>query len=206
MTLSLWDLVIYAGGVFALFLTPGPVWLALVARAVAGGFHAGWPLALGVAIGDVFWPLVAILGVSWITAASAQIALVLKGVAVLVFLMMGIATIRSAGAPIATNSRLTRPGRWAGFVAGVIVILGNPKAALFYMGILPGFFDLSAVTGRDIAAICGVSMVVPLLGNILLAGFVGRVREVLRSPVALRRMNLGAGYLLIAVACIIPFT
>jgi len=206
MTLTSWDLAIYAGAVFVLFLTPGPVWLALVARAMAGGFHAGWPLAIGVATGDVFWPLIAILGVGWITAASAQIALVLKGVAVLVFLVMGIATIRSAGQPIAANSRLTRPGRWAGFVAGVIVILGNPKAALFYMGILPGFFDLAAVSAQDIAAIIVVSMVVPMLGNIILAGFVSRVRALLSSPTALRRMNLGAGYLLIAVACIIPFT
>lgn len=206
MSLSLWDLVIYASAVFVLFLTPGPVWLALVARAMSGGFHAGWPLALGVAIGDVVWPLVAILGVAWIAAASAQIALVLKGVAVLVFVLMGLSTIRSAGQPISTNRRLTKPGRWAGFVAGVIVILGNPKAALFYMGILPGFFDLSQVASADIALICAVSMAVPLIGNVMLAGFVSQVRVLLSSPVALRRMNLGAGYLLIAVACIIPFT
>lgn len=206
MTLTFWELAIYAGGVFALFLTPGPVWLALVARAISGGFHAGWPLALGVAIGDVFWPLVAILGVSWVTAASEEIAWGLKGVAVVVFLVMGITTIRSAGKPISTNNRLTKPGRWAGFLAGVIVILGNPKAALFYMGILPGFFDLSVVKTPDIVAICAVSMAVPLMGNVILAGFVSRVRVVLSSPTALKRMNLGAGYLLLFVACVIPFT
>ena len=27
---------------------------------------------------------------------------------------------------------------WAGFVAGLALILGNPKAILFYMGVLPG--------------------------------------------------------------------
>ncbi len=179
MTLTAWDLAIYAGAVFVLFLTPGPVWLALVARSMSGGFHAGWPLALGVAVGDMFWPLIAVMGIS---------------------------TIRSAGTPISGNNRLTKPGGWAGFLAGVIVILGNPKAALFYMGILPGFFDLSAVTPSDMAAIIGVSMVVPMLGNVILAGFVSKVRVLLSSPTALRRMNLGAGYLLIAVACIIPFT
>ena len=206
MTLTAWDLAIYAGAVFVLFLTPGPVWLALVARSMSGGFHAGWPLALGVAVGDMFWPLIAVIGVSSLSAASEQIALVLKGVAVLMFLVMGISTIRSAGTPISGNNRLTKPGRWAGFLAGVIVILGNPKAALFYMGILPGFFDLSAVTPSDMAAIIGVSMVVPMLGNVILAGFVSKVRVLLSSPKALKRMNLGAGYLLIAVACIIPFT
>ncbi|EEW58623.1 lysine exporter protein [Ruegeria sp. TrichCH4B] len=206
MTLTAWDLAIYAGAVFVLFLTPGPVWLALVARSMSGRFHAGWPLALGVAVGDMFWPLIAVIGVSSLSAASEQIALVLKGVAVLMFLVMGISTIRSAGTPISGNNRLTKPGRWAGFLAGVIVILGNPKAALFYMGILPGFFDLSAVTPSDMAAIIGVSMVVPMLGNVILAGFVSKVRVLLSSPTALKRMNLGAGYLLIAVACIIPFT
>ena len=40
------------------------------------------------------------------------------------------------------DSRLTRPGRWAGFAAGVAAVIGNPKAILFYMGVLPGFFDL----------------------------------------------------------------
>ena len=114
--------------------------------------------------------------------------------------------LRSAGTPISTNSRLTKPGRWAGFMAGVIVILGNPKAALFYMGILPGFFDLSVVKAADIVAICAVSMAVPLMGNVILAGCVSRVRVLLSSPTALKRMNLGAGYLLLIVACIIPFT
>nr|WP_175582121.1 LysE family translocator [Phaeobacter sp. HF9A] len=204
--MSIWDLAIYAAAVFALFLTPGPVWLALVARAISGGFHAGWPLALGVATGDIFWPLIAILGVSWVTAASTMIALVLKGVAVLVFLLMGIVTLRGADQTITTNSRLTRPGRLAGFSAGVIVILGNPKAALFYMGILPGFFDLSVVTWRDVLAILLVSMAVPLMGNVILAGLVSRLRAVLSAPSALRRMNIGAGCLLIAVGCIIPFT
>jgi threonine/homoserine/homoserine lactone efflux protein len=34
------------------------------------------------------------------------------------------------------------------------VIAGNPKAILFYMGVLPGFFDLKALTAGDVAVIC----------------------------------------------------
>ena len=69
MSLSVWDLVLYAGALFVLFLTPGPVWLALMARAVSGGFQAAWPLALGVAIGDLIWPLVAIGGMTWLATS-----------------------------------------------------------------------------------------------------------------------------------------
>ena len=54
MTLAAHDLALYAGALFVLFLTPGPVWVALTARALSGGFHAAWPLALGVVVGE--WP------------------------------------------------------------------------------------------------------------------------------------------------------
>ncbi|NCX54840.1 MAG: LysE family translocator, partial [Rhodobacterales bacterium] len=52
MTATFFDLALYAGGIFILFLTPGPVWMALVARTLSGGFRSAWPLALGVVIGD----------------------------------------------------------------------------------------------------------------------------------------------------------
>lgn len=93
----------------------------------------------------------------------------------------------------------------AGFLAGLAVILGNPKAILFYMGVLPGFFDLTQVTKWDIAAICFLSFIVPLVGNLALALSVDRVRGLLKSESALRRMNVTAGILLICVGGVIAF-
>ena len=206
MTLSIWDLVLYAGGLFVLFLTPGPVWLALLARAVSGGFHAAWPLALGVACGDILWPLVAVAGMSWLVSEFAGIMTALRWVACLMFLFMGITLIRHAGERIQENSALLRPGTWAGFMAGIAVILGNPKAILFYMGLLPGFFDLSAVTKVDVAVIVTLSFFVPLMGNLILAALVHRLRALLSSPSALKKVNLVSGGLLICVGLIIPFS
>ena len=57
MTLALLDIALYVGALLVLFLTPGPVWVGLIARTFLGGFRAAWPLALGVAIGDVLWSL-----------------------------------------------------------------------------------------------------------------------------------------------------
>ena len=206
MTITLTQLALYAGALFILFLTPGPVWVALIARTLSGGFHAAWPLALGVVVGDVLWPLLAILGVSWILSVWGGFLAALKWVAAATFLLMGWLVIRSADKTIASDSRLTRPGQWAGFLAGLAVIIGNPKAILFYMGMLPGFFDLGALTAADIAAICALSFAVPLIGNLILAGSLGQARRLLTSPVAIRRMNLTAGALLMAVGCAIPFT
>ncbi len=206
MTITPTDAALYAGALFILFLTPGPVWVALTARAVSGGFHAAWPLALGVVVGDVLWPLLAILGVTWIVGAFAGFMTVLRWIACLTFLAMGALLIRHRDRTIASDNRLTRPGAWAGFLAGVAVILGNPKAILFYMGVLPGFFDLTRLTWGDIAVICTLSMIVPLVGNLILSMFIDRARRLLTSPRALRRTNVTAGILLIAVGLVIPLT
>ena len=205
MTITPGDLGLYAFALLILFLTPGPVWLAMLARALSGGFNAAWPLALGVVIGDVLWSLLAILGVSWIVSEFDGFLTVLRWVAVVMFLLMGVLLVRNADKQIAADSRLTRPGMWAGFVAGLVVILGNPKAILFYMGFLPGFFDLSSLTISDIVAICAISAVIPLVGNLILGASVSAVRKIMTSPKALRRMNISAGSLLIFVALILPF-
>lgn len=206
MTISWGELLLYSGALAILFLTPGPVWLAMMARGISGGFQAAWPLAFGVAVGDIVWPLVAVLGITWILSVFDTFMLVLRWVACAVFVLMGLVLIRHAGAAITTDGRLTRPGAWSGFVAGLVAILGNPKAALFYIGVLPGFFDLRVVTSVDVIAIIVASVAVPLLGNLLLAAFVDRIRHVITARDTLRRINVAAGLLLIAVGVVIALT
>lgn len=207
MTLTLGEIGLYAGALLILFLTPGPVWVALIARGVTGGFHAAWPLAVGVGVGDVLWPLAAMLGLAWVVSANAGVMDAMRWVAAGVFVAMGIGLIRHAGRLLSgSEGRLTRPGLWAGFTAGLMAIVGNPKAILFYLGVLPGFFDLTRVTGWDIAAICVISAVVPLMGNLGLALSMDRVRRFLASPAAVRRTNIAAGALLIGVGGVIALS
>ncbi len=206
MTIPPMQLALYAGALFVLFLTPGPVWVALIARSLAGGFRAAWPLALGVVVGDVLWPFLAILGVSWVVSVYGGFLELLKWVACATFLVMGALVIKNADKTIAQDSRLTRPGMWAGFLAGLAVILGNPKAILFYMGVLPGFFDLSQLTLADMVAVALLSAIVPLIGNLAMGLMIDRARRILSSPAAIRRTNLVAGSLLVLVGLVIPFT
>lgn len=204
MTIGFVDLALYAGALLALFLTPWPVWLALVARTVSGGFAGAWPLALGVVVGDMMWPFIAIMGVSWLVQEVTWLMSLLRWVAAAIFLVMGVMLVRNADRPIATDARLTRPGRLAGFAAGVAVILGNPKAILFYMSVLPGFFDLRQISGMDIAVIVGLSALMPLVGNLFFALVIDRMRRFIASPGGVRRLNLVSGGLLIVVGVLIP--
>ncbi len=205
MTVTVWQLLVYAGGMAALWAVPGPVWVARLARALSGGFAAAWPLAVGVALGDLAWPLLAILGLSWIEGVWGDFLSWLRIVAAGIFLVMGILLIRKKPTQPGTDSRMTRPGLWAGFSVGLAAVIGNPKAILFYMGALPGFFDLSRITLADTLAIIAISALVPMAGNLGLSLFLDRARRLLQSPAAIHRLNLISGVLLIGVALAIPF-
>lgn len=199
MTVTLWQLTLYAGAIFLLFITPGPVWVALTARSLSGGFASAVPLAIGVSLGDLMWPLAAIFGLSWIVSIYGDILGLMRWIAVAVFIVMGLQLIRHAQRDLSSDSRLTRPGHLAGFTAGVAVILANPKAILFYMGVLPGFFDLARITAADIAAILAISAIIPMAGNLTVAALIDRARALLRSPRAVARTNRIAGALLVVV-------
>jgi len=109
MTITSYELLIYAGAVAILFLTPGPVWVALTARTLSGGIRSAFPLALGVVVGDALWPFLAILGVGWIVSVFAGFMTVLRGAATVIFVTMGVLIIRNASKSITSDSRLTAP-------------------------------------------------------------------------------------------------
>jgi threonine/homoserine/homoserine lactone efflux protein len=195
------QLLAYAGALALLVLTPGPVVAALIARAATGGVAGAVPLAAGVAVGDVLWPLMAMLGIGVVAGVWADflVALRIGGAAMLVW--MGVSLVRKAEA---AAIRVTSGGRgrepaWTGFAAGLMAIAGNPKAILFYMGVLPGFFDFRTLTPLDMAVICLASVAVPFAGNLAWAALFAHARRWLADPAAMRRTHVAAGLALVTV-------
>jgi threonine/homoserine/homoserine lactone efflux protein len=205
VTLTWGQILPYAGALAVLAATPGPVVAALIARSATGGVRAAVPLAAGVAVGDVIWPLLAMLGIGVVAGVWASFLLVLRYVGAAILVLMGVQLIRraeAAGLAVAGGG-LGRESGWAAFSAGLMVIAGNPKAILFYMGVLPGFFDLTVLTVADIVAVCLISALVPFLGNLAWAALFARARAFLADPEAMRRTHVGAGLALIAVGAAI---
>jgi threonine/homoserine/homoserine lactone efflux protein len=201
VTVSLGALLAYASALAVLVATPGPVVAALIARAATGGVRAAVPLAAGVAVGDVVWPLLAMLGIGIVTGAWAGFLTVLRYAGAAILVWMGAQLIRKAEAAAmrAAAGMAARESVLAGFTAGLMVIAGNPKAILFYMGVLPGFFDFRRLTPLDIAVICLVSAAIPFAGNLAWAALFARARAWLADPVAMKRTHVAAGLALIGV-------
>ena len=203
MSITITQLALYSGALVVLWLTPGPVWLAVFARGLSGGFNAVVPLAFGVAVGDILWPLLAILGLSALIGLYSGILTLIGYFGAALFVIMGVMLIRYANKGITQNKSLTRPGLWAGFMAGLIAVIANPKTIFFYLGLLPTFFDITQLSAIDIALICVASAAVPFLGNLLLGQFMGALRAILQSPSALRRSNIIAGIGMIGVGVLL---
>lgn len=208
--MSLIDLFFYSFALFVLFITPGPVWLAMIARVLSYGWAGAIPLALAVAFGDVVWAVLAILSVASISQSVPMITSLLTFVAAGFFTYLGArlwvkpAVLDEISPEDGTKAVKTGRSLFIeGFSIGLLVIFSNPKAILFYIGIMPGFFDLTALTGFDIALICVASAVVPFFGNMLLTAMVVPARNLMKSAHAQKRLNQTSAVMMFAVAGLI---
>ena len=199
MTIDTDQILLYFFALIILFLTPGPVWVALIARTVSGGAKSSISLALGVSLGDMLWPFVVYLSLGLIISVYSDILLILRYFASFVLVFMGLQIIYARNKVLSEDHRLTKSGFIAGFYAGFIAVTANPKASLFYITLLPGFFNFELIELVDVCLISLLSFSVPMIGNILMILFVAKIRSLLSSPNAISLTNLISGILLVLV-------
>ena len=205
MTVTLADLSLYAFALAILVITPGPVVVALIARTLSSGWKSAMPLSAGVAICDMIWPLLAIFGLAAIVQVYGEIMQVVRyaGAAILIWMGWRLLVGSKESLPANPDPSLMRRTAWQGFAAGFLVNIGNPKAILFFVGILPNLFDITLLTALDVAVIVVVSAIVPFLGNVFWALAAQRARAFLTTPRMVQRVNQGSGATLIGVGGVI---
>ena len=139
MTITPTEIAIYAFALAVLVFTPGPVVVATIAKTLASGMRSAMPLAAGVSIVDMLWPLLAILGLSALVTAHADALQILRYVGGAILIWMGVRLFLKAGRELETkpDPSLMRRTAWQGFAAGALVNLGNPKSIVFFIGLLP---------------------------------------------------------------------
>ncbi len=119
-------------------LTPGPNmgWLALVS--LARGRLAGFAAVAGVTVGLAAWMLAAAFGLTQVLLAWPPLYQVIRWAGVLFLLYLAWEAWRGDGDPAAGDGAEARTMR-ALFLRGLTGNLLNPKAAVFYVALLPSF-------------------------------------------------------------------
>ena len=176
-------------------LTPGPNMTYLALVGVRAGRRAGYAATLGVALGLGLVGLATALGLSALITASPMIYAILRwvGVAYLTYLAWEAwrESGRSDDVPIQTDGRF--------FVRGLITNLLNPKAAAFYVAVLPTFLDPGhPPSGQALA----LSIIYVLVASAVHATIV-TMASFLRPLLANKRVRAAAGKVFaVALACV----
>ncbi len=131
-------------------LTPGPNMGYLAVLSASSGRRAGFSAVAGVALGLLVVGIAAALGLAAAISASPLLYEAMRwgGIAYLLYLAWD--GWRESGAPLGEGASL-RGSDTKYFTRGLITNLLNPKAALFYVAVLPGFVDASRpVVGQTV--------------------------------------------------------
>ena len=131
-------IVPFLGAVTLVELTPGPNMGYLAALSAAEGRAAGLKAVLGVTLGLAVYMLAAVAGVTELLSAAPLAYVALRWAGVVYLLYLAWEAWRGAGEP--------SPGHAAAhdhapFWRGLIANLLNPKAAIFYVTLLPTFIQ-----------------------------------------------------------------
>lgn len=158
-------------------LTPGPnmTWLALVA--LREGRRAGYAAVAGVALGLALVGLAAALGVSELIAASPFIYQGMKWAGVAYFAYLAWESWTDAGSPAGEAP----PQNGQMFRRGLITNLLNPKAVIFYVAVLPAFFDPALPVGRQAVMLSAVYVLVATVVHLVIVTLAGALRPVLTN-------------------------
>lgn len=186
---------------FILALVPGPDNIFLLTQSALEGPIAGICLTMGLLTGIMCHTAAVIFGVTVIITSSAIAFTALKifGVCYLLFLAWG--AFRAKGAKISNEQGKPR-GNFRLYRRGIIMNIGNPKIAVFFLAFFPQFIDPSlghiARQTIELAASFVAAFLIVFIAIAYLAGTLGEFLK--RSDKAQTYLNRAAGIIFIGFA------
>lgn len=211
------DLAGFLGVVLLAYLVPGPDFLVIV-RAAARRPALGRAAAYGAQTGLCVHMCAAALGLSVIAARSAQTFTVIKLAGAAYLVCLGVKALLDArkgtgrrhppvvgeepspdGTPGTGGEMVTSTGRRDSFVQGFLTNVLNPKAALFFLSVLPQFADRGDLLTEQIFLLGVLDIVIGVGYWLVLVRVAARLRCVLGRPAWRRRWERITGCLFIAV-------
>jgi len=186
------------GVMVVLAFTPGPTEVAVVARSITSGVGHGLIMICGIVIADFLFIILAVAGLAAIAEALGPFFLLVKLAAGAYLIILGIGLLR-ASPRAASHLQLARSSWLSSLSSGFLLTLGDPKAILGYMSLLPAFVDLSRVSIAETATIMLLAASAVGVAKACYVLLAERAVSMVESPRATSRVNVLAGSVL---ACI----
>ncbi len=175
-------------------LTPGPNMTYLAIVSASNGWRVGFATVAGVAAGLAIVGLIAAFGVAAIVQSSDTLYEILRWAGVVYLLWLAYEGWRGDG----NIQEHQSDARY--FMRGFVTNLLNPKAAVFYVAVLPDFIDTSLPVLNQTITLSAVYVTIATLVHSLIVLLAGSLEPLLTNPVQERRVRRVLSVLLAAVA------
>jgi threonine/homoserine/homoserine lactone efflux protein len=182
-------------------ITPGPNMTYLAALSLTSGMRTGFSAVAGIALGLATYGIVAALGLAAVIEHSPLLYGILRwgGVAYLLWLAWEAWSSERETSPDATDG--PDGGPLVAFRHGLITNLLNPKAAVFYVAVLPEFIRPGA--GSVMSQTLALSAIYVTIATAIHAGIValaGTLQSKIATPDNRRTIRRLLALALVAIA------
>lgn len=180
-------------------ITPGPNLAYLAVLGAVSGRRAGYAATAGIALGLALLGLIAAAGLAGLIAASPLAFATLRwcGVGYLLWLAWEGWKESSEEAPeVAPDSEAAH----VYFTRGLLTNLLNPKAAVFYVSLLPTFIDASRPALGQSIALSLVHVAIATCVHASIVTLASALQPVLTDPARIRRTRRALALVLATIA------
>lgn len=190
----------YVMTVLIIELTPGPNMAYLAALTLGAGRRAGLAAVAGVAIGLALIGLAAAAGLATLIAASPTIWTALRWAGGLYLLYLAWQTWRGEEETSPAGTAALDPAHVRYFTRGIITNILNPKAALFYVAIVPRFLPENGPTLMYGLGLTAISVAVATTVHLAIVLLADRLHPLLSQPGRMERTRHSLAIGLAAIA------
>jgi threonine/homoserine/homoserine lactone efflux protein len=169
-----------------------------MARGLQSGSRAAVAGAAGCATGALTYVVATAVGLSALLASSEAVFATLHYAGAAYLCWLGLTTLRSSPHRAADEERPRSV--WSSYRQGLVVELGNPKVALFFLALFPQFVHRAdGAAAAQVLVLGALFVAIGLLSDCFYAVASGRLSERLRHPRRARRRQRATGVLYIGL-------
>lgn len=163
--MTLFSILAFAAVILFLAITPGTRIFTTISRALGSGFNNASFVVMGMVFADLVFLSLAIFALISIASFLGEMFILIKYAAglYLAYFAYNILSSKENQTNIHPEQELSKQRN---FLTGLFTTFSNPKILLFYLGFLPTFTNIPALTVVEIINICIIAAAV--LGGVML--------------------------------------
>ncbi|MEU1407325.1 LysE family translocator [Streptomyces sp. NPDC005728] len=190
-----------------LAMLPGAGQAVMIRQVLTGGLRTARGTIAGNATGLLLWSLTAAAGLSAVLLASPRAYAALRIAGGVVLVALGVRTLLAACSPTSgsentespTGGEASRTGFRGGYAMGLGTCLGNPKAGVFAVSILPQFVTGTGPVFLSSTALGALWALVTACWYVLFSWLIQRGRALVTRPAVNRGLGVVTGVVLLAL-------